>query len=73
VYKVIPEKQTAAATVIRPIEREETQPPANGPSRHGSTLDNPDLVKMEQDLLKRRIAAMLQDEFRRRKAAQTGG
>jgi hypothetical protein len=70
VFRVIPEKQTNAATVIRPIEREEAQPLANGaPARHGSTLDNPDLVKMEQDLLKRRIAAMLQDEFRRRKAA----
>lgn len=74
VYRVTPEKQNQQHNVIRPIEREEQRPPANGEApRTGSTLlDDEKLKDMERTLLKRKIGAMLTEEIRRNKT-QTGG
>lgn len=66
VFRVIPENQkvkevVAADPLKKQAEQESTMRPV------GSTLDDAKLEQMEKTLQKRRIASMLNDEFKRRR------
>jgi hypothetical protein len=70
VYIAMPETQpTKEVIAADPIEKQEqTMELPFRPS--GSTLDDAKLSEMELTLKKRRVAAMLQDEMKRRKAPE---
>lgn len=77
VFRVVPEKQAGAQTVITqkpadPLTKlfQDGSEPEKEPRRATSTLDNPEKLKeLESRLLKRRVASMLQDELNRRRTA----
>lgn len=65
VFKAIPEAQPTKEVITADPIRKQAEPEATvRPS--GSTLDNEKLADMEKKLQKRRIAAMLSDELKRR-------
>jgi hypothetical protein len=65
VFKAIPEAQPTKEVITADPIRKQAEPEATvRPS--GSTLDNDKLADMEKKLQKRRIAAMLSDELKRR-------
>jgi hypothetical protein len=71
VYKIIPEKPGQRELFVqRPVEREETQPPANGGAHRSVVPDDAKLNELEKTLQKRRIAAMLKDEMRRNRTRE---
>lgn len=81
VFRVVPEKQPGKEALIdlskRAVESERAleavKTNAEEKSRTGSTYDDPaKLVKLEQALLKKRIASMLADEIARNRAAAKG-
>jgi len=65
VFRVVPEKQpTKEVIAADPIKREMEQPtlfPAKG-----STLDDEKLQKLERELTKKRVAAMISEDLRKR-------
>jgi hypothetical protein len=74
IYRVTPEKQISKQQVLFPTQPGTESEPLieKQPSRHGQTLDNPNLDAIEKTLQKRRVAAMLKEELRSRKQNQTG-
>jgi len=73
VYRVVPEKQSPKQLAFTDQSMRETEPLVDKqPSRHGHTLDNPNLDALEKTLQKRRVAAMLKEELRNRRTNQTG-
>lgn len=70
VYRAIPEKQPTKEVIAADPLREKTPEPAPMPNKRASTLDDEKLKGIETTLTKRRVAAMLADEMRRRNAQQ---
>jgi hypothetical protein len=68
VFRAIPEKQpTKEVIAADPIRRQQEEIPLVLPLRQvGSTLDDAKLTEMERKLTKRRVAALITDEMKRR-------
>ena len=68
VFRAIPEAQPTKEVIAADPIRKQTEQPMTLPfNPSGSTLDNEKLADMEKTLQKRRIAAMLGDELKRRR------
>lgn len=65
VFRVVPEKQPTREVIAADPLRKDPEQPTLFPAK-GSTLDDEKLQKLERELTKKRVAAMISEDLRKR-------